>query len=385
LTPSDNHQLWQAILDQLQMQMTQATFETWVKDTHVVSGNFSGDNGNGNSLVIGVKSTFAKDWLENRLFTTINRTVASILEQPVDIRFVVDILADDNGWDRRATNAPVAHSQPVEAELEEETTIELSPGQVIAQADYYKGFFEKGGAGFSQLAHHLTYFWMTLLGPAFFLWKWLDSDDPRSLKSIKPDYWSLPRKYSYTELAGKLNRRHGRYIAGDALECERSRLMRKAGQSCQSKEDCCGSPNYEFLRLKPHPKGQGLMCQHWNDGLLEILHQEGLAVVELNTGERKPTIQIWRMPPLITPYQYARLNEQIQSDYDHWLAKFGHLFNVPERKAWRSIEEPTLAPLMPGYDQAQVTDNFDQRRKKQEFLKDAFPNPHFVPCMARKF
>jgi hypothetical protein len=119
------------------------------------------------------------------------------------------------------------------------------------------------------------------------------------------------------------------------------------------------------------------MCQHWKNGLLDILRQEGLAVVELNTGERKPTIQIWRMPPIITPRQYARLNEQIQSDYDDWLDKFGHLFGISDRKTWQAIEEPTLVPLMPGYDQVQVIDNFDQRQKKQEFVENTFPNPHF--------
>jgi hypothetical protein len=117
--------------------------------------------------------------------------------------------------------------------------------------------------------------------------------------------------------------------------------------------------------------------------LLDVLRQEGLAAVELNTGERKPTIQIWRMPPIITPHQYARLNEQIQSDYDDWLDKFGHLFGISDRKTWRAIEEPTLVPLMPGYDQAQVIDNFDQRRKKQEFLKNACPNSHYVSSADR--
>ena len=80
-------QIWLAALGQLQMQMTQATFDTWVKDTHVVSQ----DNG---TLVIGTKNAFAKDWLENRLLTTINRTVTSLLGHPVDIQFVVDLVDD---------------------------------------------------------------------------------------------------------------------------------------------------------------------------------------------------------------------------------------------------------------------------------------------------
>ncbi|MEW5956949.1 MAG: chromosomal replication initiator protein DnaA [Chloroflexota bacterium] len=76
-------QIWQAALGQLQLQMTQATFDTWVKDTRLVSREQD-------RLVVGAKNAFAKDWLENRLFATINRTVNSILGYPVDIHFVVD-------------------------------------------------------------------------------------------------------------------------------------------------------------------------------------------------------------------------------------------------------------------------------------------------------
>ena len=61
-------QVWEAALGQLQMQMTQATFDTWVKDTRLVSRDRQ-------TLVVGTKSAFAKDWLENRLLPTINRTV----------------------------------------------------------------------------------------------------------------------------------------------------------------------------------------------------------------------------------------------------------------------------------------------------------------------
>ena len=76
-------QVWHVALGQLQLQMTRATFDTWVKDTHIISQN-------DDSLVIGTKSAFAKDWLENRLLTTISRTVANILGHAVQIQFVVD-------------------------------------------------------------------------------------------------------------------------------------------------------------------------------------------------------------------------------------------------------------------------------------------------------
>ncbi|MCB0191915.1 MAG: hypothetical protein KDJ65_08225 [Anaerolineae bacterium] len=366
-TSRSPQQIWELALAQLQLQMTRATFDTWVKETHAVAGD-------GDSLVVGVKSVFAQDWLENRLFATIQRVLTNIMGHPVELRFVVepDVPAAD-----RAITVPVEERD--DWPIAESPGPVLSPGQQVAQADYYKGFFEKGGVGFSLLVHHTTYYWMPLLGPAFFLWKFLDSADIRSLKSIKPNFWSLPQKYSYVELATKLNRQHSRYICGDALECHQSREARQAGHPLQSQDDCCLSSAYRWLRLISHPKHKGLICKHWKDGLLEILCQEGLAAVELIPGERKPTIQVWRMPPVLTPRQYARLNVHLQADYDHWLDQYGQMFNIHSRQEWRSIEEPSLAPLMPAYDQLQVSHNFEQRPKKQEFNREAFANPNFRP------
>lgn len=75
-------QVWQTALGELQMQVTRATFETWVKDTRVLSyedGEF----------IVGVHSAFAKDWLENRLLSTIKRTLTQIMGRSVGVSFVV--------------------------------------------------------------------------------------------------------------------------------------------------------------------------------------------------------------------------------------------------------------------------------------------------------
>ena len=55
----DTDKVWQATLGHLQLQMTRATFDTWIKDTRIISQ----DN---EQLIIGTKNAFAKDWLENR-------------------------------------------------------------------------------------------------------------------------------------------------------------------------------------------------------------------------------------------------------------------------------------------------------------------------------
>ncbi|MBI5877074.1 MAG: chromosomal replication initiator protein DnaA [Chloroflexi bacterium] len=75
-------QIWRAVLGELQMQMPRATFETWVKNTTVVSY----EDG---AFVIGVPNTYAVEWLENRLMGTIKRSAANVMRRSVDLRFIV--------------------------------------------------------------------------------------------------------------------------------------------------------------------------------------------------------------------------------------------------------------------------------------------------------
>lgn len=74
--------IWSAALGELQLQMTQATFDTWLRDSKLLRREQ-------NTLVIGVKSGYAKDWLETRLSPTIKRTLGRLMGQPVELSFVV--------------------------------------------------------------------------------------------------------------------------------------------------------------------------------------------------------------------------------------------------------------------------------------------------------
>lgn len=75
-------QAWQLTLEQLQLQMTKATFDTWIKNTRIVKQ----DN---NTYVIGVKNVYAKEWLENRLSGTIKRALGNTAGGPVQVEFTV--------------------------------------------------------------------------------------------------------------------------------------------------------------------------------------------------------------------------------------------------------------------------------------------------------
>ena len=103
---------WKAALGELEMQMTRATFTTWLQGTRALSGADG-------EFVIGVRNDFAKDWLENRLYDLIVRTLSSVTGQQVRVRFVVwsdEIIAPkttmSNG-NGRAELVPTAPREPL--------------------------------------------------------------------------------------------------------------------------------------------------------------------------------------------------------------------------------------------------------------------------------
>ncbi len=78
----DAHRIWQAAQGELQLQMTRATYDTWLKETFAVSY----EDG---LLIVGTESPYAKEWLENRFLGTIKRTLAGILGHTAEVRFIV--------------------------------------------------------------------------------------------------------------------------------------------------------------------------------------------------------------------------------------------------------------------------------------------------------
>lgn len=76
-------QAWQSVLGQLQMEMPRASYDTWVRDTKPVSYQDG-------TLTVGVRNAYARDWLENRLASTVNRLLIGILNATVDVSFIVN-------------------------------------------------------------------------------------------------------------------------------------------------------------------------------------------------------------------------------------------------------------------------------------------------------
>ena len=74
---------WAEVLESLEMQMTQATFDGWLKATTLESMDSE-------TWVVGCETSLVKDWLENRLATKIQRTVwLAAGSEDVDVKFIV--------------------------------------------------------------------------------------------------------------------------------------------------------------------------------------------------------------------------------------------------------------------------------------------------------
>ncbi|HEX7432300.1 MAG TPA: chromosomal replication initiator protein DnaA [Anaerolineaceae bacterium] len=76
-------QAWQATLGQLQMEMSKASFDTWVRSATLIAyedGIFT----------IGVQNAYARDWLESRLTSTVTRMLAGMVDRSVVVNFSVN-------------------------------------------------------------------------------------------------------------------------------------------------------------------------------------------------------------------------------------------------------------------------------------------------------
>lgn len=91
-------QAWHTVLAQLQMDMPRASFDTWVRDTRPV------DYQNG-ILTVGVRNAYARDWLDSRLATTVNKMLIETLNSKVSVHFIVS-QSDENPASSEADASP---------------------------------------------------------------------------------------------------------------------------------------------------------------------------------------------------------------------------------------------------------------------------------------
>lgn len=84
LVSMNTHELWEAVLGQLELKMSKANFTTWFRDT------FVSEYRNG-EIMVAVPNSLAPSWLEKKYFKDIVEAIQNITDQPVrSLKFRVE-------------------------------------------------------------------------------------------------------------------------------------------------------------------------------------------------------------------------------------------------------------------------------------------------------
>ena len=75
-------EVWRAVLGDLQLQVPRPTFETWLKPTEGVAEN-------GDVFIVEAPTPFAVEWLERRMFHSLQRTLQKVAGYPVELQIRV--------------------------------------------------------------------------------------------------------------------------------------------------------------------------------------------------------------------------------------------------------------------------------------------------------
>ena len=129
---------WKSVLEQLQTDMPRASFETWVRDTKALSYSDG-------VLTIAVRNAYARDWLESRIVSTVNRLLVGILNENVHVDFVV--AQDDFSVEVETNDGSLDEEQ-----IHDDEAVDISPAdydsayeQVVRpdRAVYLPGYFRR--------------------------------------------------------------------------------------------------------------------------------------------------------------------------------------------------------------------------------------------------
>ena len=116
----NSQQAWQATVGQLQMEMSKASFDTWVRSAELVS--YQDD-----TFTVGVPNAYARDWLESRLSTTVTGLLTGVMGRPQMVRFKVWHKEYDNLPEESETDLVEAESSAQSQDLSLRANSKINP------------------------------------------------------------------------------------------------------------------------------------------------------------------------------------------------------------------------------------------------------------------
>lgn len=256
--------LWSRALSEFQLQMTQATFDTWIRDsTAKVSGDL---------LTVTVKNAYAKDWLENRLSATIKRTIVRLAGRPLEMAFVV---GGDGDADRRTETDDDGDERILEVDQDLPPDCRFSVELVN---------FDPTTAGFVMTSNYAWHYWQPYFGE-------IERKDNPKARPVAWNLWIMLR--TFPAAWSQYGRPEWPSIEtlASMLVCGREKITGRAS------------------------RGQV--------GVLSVLQNEGVIRI-VKSGSGRDTIYSFRVQnvlPLLTPRQVTMLPPALQERHDREIAR----------------------------------------------------------------
>lgn len=82
----NNHELWQAVLSEIELSISKANFITWFKNTNIISQK-------DNKIIIGVPNGFTKEWLENKYNKIILKALRNNADRIREVNYIISSTA----------------------------------------------------------------------------------------------------------------------------------------------------------------------------------------------------------------------------------------------------------------------------------------------------
>jgi len=266
--------LWQQTLNELELQMTRATFDTWLRGSECDSYDETS-----HTLTVSVKNHYAVEWLEHRLYHMVERTLRRITGNGTVARFVV-----------------AESHQSIESESES-----------IDSGDWKAPDFDpantKKVAGWFPIPEYACKFWAPLLGrTAWRVWEIVRQSDIRTEKSD----WTPARRWTAPEI---------------------SRLVPCGGQALTGRNHVVApyTPGAALQLLKPIGEPEREEWTEHEPGAFDILQTEGIAEISA-AGDRRHrvyAISVRSSLPLLHPAQVANLRAELQTAHESWIVAHG--------------------------------------------------------------
>ena len=320
MTNQQRDALWTRALNDLKLQMTRATFDQWLKETELLSTT-------NQVWTIAVRNEFAQAWLENRLADAIRRTASQLAGHPVELEFIP------------RPSEPATAPSPLSLEADDV----LTPGRLYARQANFIEILKKP---FTQIPKYYQDFWLPYLGPTAYVVHDKLATRPRNNVQQIDTYWTEVEQVSYRQLADLIGIKGRGALTGCWQECghsQKSRLLEQPLVCCHKRDE---------REVKISRTGQERCC-YWYTGALEILYETGLIAVEQVEGAAARTLgqlrlQVWRVLPILTPYQVGQLSKVQQADHKQWLQNHYATLKL-SFESWSNFPERSLVPFMQHY------------------------------------